>query len=290
MFGLILAAAIPLLTNEAFNVQCHLDAAGFSVNTIDGTWGGKSRRAKELYLKAGNTLPNTPYPMKMVSVSELDLNELVDMPKDPEAKADLEYLGYETIKEMYAEKGHVSQKCLARLNPEITNWKEIQPGTLIRIPDFDLDSAAGKYLEAERNQAATIRISLSRCEVCVYDKTGRQIGFFPCSIAASKAKLPPHGELKITSLIENPNYTYTPDDIPEGSTNAVKRYIYEPGPNNPVGIAWVGLDLPGYGIHGTPIPERVGNAESHGCFRLANWNAYRLFKFCTKQTKVYVEP
>ena len=40
-----------------------------------------------------------------------------------------------------------------------------------------------------------------------------------------------------------------------------------------VGIAWIGLDRPGYGIHGTPEPERVGRTESHGCFRLANWNA-----------------
>ena len=289
MLTILLAAFIPLLTNDTFNIQCHMDAAGFSVNTIDGTWGIKSRRAKELYLKAGGTLSAKPYPMKLLSVTQEDLNELVDIPDDPEEKADLEYLGYKTIKEMYAEKGHVSQKCLAKLNPEIINWSQIQPGTLIRIPDFDFNSAAGKYLEANRNQAALVKISLSRCEVCVYNKEGHQIAFFPCSIAASKAKLPPHGELKITSLIENPNYTYTPDEQ-LGITNAVKRYIYEPGPNNPVGIAWIGLNLPGYGIHGTPIPERVGNAESHGCFRLANWNAYRLFKFCTKQTRVLVEP
>jgi hypothetical protein len=50
------------------------------------------------------------------------------------------------------------------------------------------------------------------------------------------------------------------------------KLIIPPGPNNPVGTAWIGLDLPGYGIHGTPEPEHVGRTESHGCFRLANWN------------------
>jgi lipoprotein-anchoring transpeptidase ErfK/SrfK len=43
-----------------------------------------------------------------------------------------------------------------------------------------------------------------------------------------------------------------------------------------VGVAWIGLDLPGYGIHGTPSPEKVGRTESHGCFRLANWDALLL--------------
>jgi lipoprotein-anchoring transpeptidase ErfK/SrfK len=48
-----------------------------------------------------------------------------------------------------------------------------------------------------------------------------------------------------------------------------------PGPRNPVGLAWVGLDLPGYGIHGTPKPELIGKTGSHGCFRLTNWDALK---------------
>jgi lipoprotein-anchoring transpeptidase ErfK/SrfK len=39
---------------------------------------------------------------------------------------------------------------------------------------------------------------------------------------------------------------------------------------------WIGLDRPGYGIHGTPAPEKIGRTESHGCFRLANWDAVTL--------------
>ena len=56
------------------------------------------------------------------------------------------------------------------------------------------------------------------------------------------------------------------------------KLILPPGPRNPVGIAWIGLDRPGFGIHGTPSPEKVGRTESHGCFRLANWNADYLAK------------
>jgi lipoprotein-anchoring transpeptidase ErfK/SrfK len=57
-----------------------------------------------------------------------------------------------------------------------------------------------------------------------------------------------------------------------------------------VGVAWISLDRPGYGIHGTPQPEKVGRTESHGCFRLANWNAEYLLKIVWAGMPVYVEP
>ena len=41
--------------------------------------------------------------------------------------------------------------------------------------------------------------------------TALGLAFSPCSIAADKAKVPPHGELGITSYVAWPNYTYTPD-------------------------------------------------------------------------------
>ncbi len=63
-----------------------------------------------------------------------------------------------------------------------------------------------------------------------------------------------------------------------------------PGPNNPVGVAWIGLDRPGYGMHGTPDPEKVGRTESHGCFRLANWDAVALLSLVRVGTPVLVEP
>ena len=66
------------------------------------------------------------------------------------------------------------------------------------------------------------------------------------------------------------------------------------GRNNPVGVAWIGLDAgldkTGYGIHGTPAPEQVGRTESHGCFRLANWDAEYLVKLVWIGMPVLVEP
>jgi lipoprotein-anchoring transpeptidase ErfK/SrfK len=58
------------------------------------------------------------------------------------------------------------------------------------------------------------------------------------------------------------------------------------GPNSPVGVVWIDLDVEHYGIHGTPEPTRVGHAESHGCVRLTNWDAAKLAALVAPGTKV----
>jgi lipoprotein-anchoring transpeptidase ErfK/SrfK len=50
---------------------------------------------------------------------------------------------------------------------------------------------------------------------------------------------------------------------------------------NPVGIAWIGLDKKGIGIHGTDNPDMIGRSASHGCICLANWDVNRVAKAVT---------
>jgi lipoprotein-anchoring transpeptidase ErfK/SrfK len=52
-----------------------------------------------------------------------------------------------------------------------------------------------------------------------------------------------------------------------------------------VGSTWIDLG-DGYGIHGTPEPQRISKSESHGCVRLTNWDAHALGKMVHKGTKV----
>ena len=264
--------------------QIELDQNGFSCNTIDGVAGWKTDRAEQI--ARGKTL-KASNPFRIETVTQADLDSLVTIPKAPADKAKLPRMGYETIKEMFAERGHMSQRGLERLNPGV-DWDHIAVGTKLVIPDFppiENDLSPGKR---KRPAATLIKVSLSRFEITAYDANGNCIALFPCSIARDKSKLPPQGELKITSYIPNPNYTYTPDFVPAGKKAA--KHVLPEGPNCPVGVAWMGLNLPGYGIHGTPRPESIGNAESHGCFRLANWNAARLFAMCQSGTRVIVEP
>ena len=123
------------------------------------------------------------------------------------------------------------------------------------------------------------------------DANDRIIARFPVSIARNVEKRPV-GELHVTVVIPNPNYTFDPAVFPESAEAASlgRKLIIPPGPNNPVGVAWIGLNRPGYGIHGTPDPEHVGRTESHGCFRLANWDAVTLLKLVRSRTPVVVEP
>ena len=54
---------------------------------------------------------------------------------------------------------------------------------------------------------------------------------------------------------------------------AAKPATLPPGPNGPVGIVWMGIDKPHYGIHGTPEPGQISRTQSSGCVRLTNFAA-----------------
>ena len=82
------------------------------------------------------------------------------------------------------------------------------------------------------------------------------------TIARSKAKRPV-GFVEVKNIAPHPNYVFDPAlfaDDPESRTIGGKLII-PPGPNNPVGLAWIGLNLPGYGLHGTPRPEDIENNQ-----------------------------
>jgi len=115
------------------------------------------------------------------------------------------------------------------------------------------------------------------------------IALFPCSIAADKEKRTP-GQLTVQTVAVNPNYTFDPVNFPEldDTQKGYGKLIVPAGPNNPVGTAWIGLSRVGYGMHGTPHPDQIGKTFSHGCFRLANWNANRLAQMVVIGTPVEV--
>jgi lipoprotein-anchoring transpeptidase ErfK/SrfK len=136
-----------------------------------------------------------------------------------------------------------------------------------------------------------VRISLAQRRLEALDAASNLVAFFPCSIGRVAEKRPV-GELRVAVVAPNPNYTFDPDVFPESEEGRRlgRKLILPPGPNNPVGTAWIGLSRAGYGIHGNPSPEQVGRTESHGCFRLANWNAEYLARLVTVGTPVWIEP
>ncbi|MFH0909163.1 MAG: L,D-transpeptidase [bacterium] len=201
------------------------------------------------------------------------------MPRTWSGRAAVTNLGYETILEAVAEKYHASQGAIRRLNPDAP-WPNPPAGTVLTVPNPE---------PAPVGKAARISISLSNKVIEAWDARGALLARFPCSIAADKAKRPV-GKLSVTTVAPSPNYTFDPAVYPEDpEAQAVgRKLLIPPGPNNPVGVAWIGLDLPGYGIHGTPKPEDISVTESHGCFRLANWNAAKLLGMVSVGTPVVV--
>ena len=309
----LLFCSLAFAESKSLAVQICLDREGYSCNAIDGVWGAKSVRALKSYLRNHGGFCQATAPLtseaeiddiydrhfadednlfRIAEVTQADLDALVQIPQEASAKSRLKRMGYESIKEMFAERGHLSQRALERMNPGV-DWEHVQPGLKLVIPAFppiEEELAAGNRNNPKapkRPLAALVKVSLSRLEITAFDEKGKLLALFPCSIAKDKSKLPPQGELKVTSYVHHPNYTYTPDFVPAGKRAA--KYVFPEGPNCPVGVAWMGLSLPGYGIHGTPRPESIGNAESHGCFRLSNWNAARLYAMCRSGTRVVIE-
>lgn len=274
-------------------LQICLDRRGYSPNAMDGQAGAKTYAALAAYCSANGLpsprqekiesafdryFPDEPDLFCTAEVCAGDLAAITRIPQDPAKKANLPGMGYESILEMFAERGHVTPNTLKRLNPKIA-WSDVTVGTKITLPEVSPVAVGDK--------ASLVKVSLTRFNISAIGASGKVMALFPCSIARDKAKLPPTGEVRIVTQIANPNYTYTPDFTPRGKK--ASRYIFPPGPNNPVGTVWLGLSIPGYGIHGTPIPERIGRAESHGCFRLANWNAEKLYELVKPGTRVLIE-
>jgi lipoprotein-anchoring transpeptidase ErfK/SrfK len=84
----------------------------------------------------------------------------------------------------------------------------------------------------------------------------------------------PIGRWKATTYAFLPPFNYQPELLNNPTTD--KEVQLPPGPNGPVGVAWLDLTKEHYGIHGTSEPQTIGRAESSGCIRMTNWDVVRL--------------
>jgi lipoprotein-anchoring transpeptidase ErfK/SrfK len=275
--------------------QLALARQGISPGSLDGRFGAQTRAALnafqrrehlpitgELDTTTTDHLLLTSEACTSYSVTAEDLARLQPLSSTWLGKSQQSALDYETILELLAEKGQAHPGLVRQLNPGI-DWHAVTPGTTVQLPDVDTPEA--------RSKAAFVAIHLSEKTLEAFDAETNLLAHFPCSIARHVEKRPV-GELHVAVIALNPNYTFDPDIFPESAEarELDRKLILPPGPNNPVGVAWIGLDKPGYGIHGTPSPEQVGRTESHGCFRLANWNVQYLVKLIWVGAPVFVQP
>jgi lipoprotein-anchoring transpeptidase ErfK/SrfK len=287
------ANGFPRKVANVLEAQIAMVRRGISPGSIDGAVGSQTRsaltafQASEGLVDSGRLDTNTRAALLLETatistylVSTNDLGRLQPLGKTWLEKSQQSALEYETILELVAEKCHAHPALIQKLNPGV-DWCHVPAGAVLKVPDVAYPEPADK--------ASFVVIHLSGKFLEAFDAETNLLLHCPCSIAA-KVEKRPVGELHVAVLAPHPNYTFDPAVFPESpEAQAIgRKLIIPPGPNNPVGVAWIGLDKPGYGIHGTPVPEQVGRTESHGCFRLANWDAEYFLKLAWVGLPVHV--
>lgn len=183
------------------------------------------------------------------------------IPKDYAELARLPRLDYKNIVEMLAEKFHMDEDFLRRLNPHAT----FAAGETITVADVGRAAKTRVYhLVANRDAR----------QLLGYDADWKLVVAYPATIGSTDMPSP-SGMHKVKAIAADPVYWYRPKvNFQQGDNDRPLKI--PPGPNNPVGAVWIGLDKPTYGIHGTPEPSRIDKTNSHGCLRLTNWDALEL--------------
>lgn len=253
-------------------LQIMLDRRGFSPGVIDGRDTARFRLALATYNEANPETAldrdNAPAPDAPLFVDyEITESDIAgpftpDLPPLYIHQASLKFLGFRNTRELLAERFHSDEDYLQALNPGADFTKA---GTIIRVPDI------GRNLQ---KRVARIQADKSALQVRAYDSAGTLIAAYPASIGSVNTPSPT-GTHTVRNKAQDPAYTYDPKGSAQpGLSDGL--VLLPPGPNGPVGNAWIGLSKRTYGIHGTPEPSEIGITASVGCVRLTNWDALEL--------------
>jgi lipoprotein-anchoring transpeptidase ErfK/SrfK len=270
--------------------QILLARAHFSCGEIDARYGSNLRGAISAFQEARGLPPSgtvdkatwkilnadtEPALVRATIVPEDVAGPFMTIPEDIMERAKLPALPYASPLEGIAEKYHSSPALLQKLNPGSrfdTAGEQLQaPNVLVPPPE----------------KAASVVVSKSRHAAAALDAGGKILARYPASSGSEHDPLP-LGKWKILGVARNPPFHYNPELFWDAKETQQKARI-APGPNNPVGVAWIDLSREHYGIHGTPEPSRVGKTQSHGCVRLTNWDVLELSKIVAPGTHAILE-
>ena len=271
--------APPPVDQQTLQLQVYLDRAHYSPGQIDASMGNLTHLMLSVFQSQhGLQATGNPDDQTLQALGQgqngaasvvtytLTYDDLrgpySPLPSGMAAQAKLPALNYQSPWDALGEKFHCSPALLRRLNPE---QKSLKPGDNLSVPNIHHDIPQG---------AASIAVSKASRIVQALDSSGKPIAVYPATIGSEHDPLP-IGDWKVTKVDWNPTFYYDPKLFWNANPKDAQAVI-KPGPRNPVGVVWIGLDKEHYGIHGTPDPALIGHATSHGCVRLTNWDAAEL--------------
>ncbi|WP_316015057.1 L,D-transpeptidase [Roseobacter sp. HKCCA0434] len=259
-----------------FAVQVLLDRAGISPGVIDGYKGGMSETAIRAFearegLEVDGLMDQAVWDalggsgadafVTSHTITEEEAQTVPELPEDYAEMAELQRLGYERVSERIAEMFHMDEDALIALNPGAS-------------------FSAGESVTVAQPQAAlqgevtAIRIDGASGRLEAMDGSGNVVASYPVAVGSSETPSP-QGSFEVVAIATEPTYSYRPDvNFQQGDND--EALTLPPGPNGPVGLVWIDLNEPTYGIHGTPNPARLFVEQSHGCVRMSNWDAQEL--------------
>jgi lipoprotein-anchoring transpeptidase ErfK/SrfK len=284
-------------------LKIFLDRHSFGPGEIDDRWSDLCANALRLYQTANGRAATgeidaalrqqlddlTPLYLSY-QVRPEDLAWVGKSPQRPAAQAKHKFMPYPSIGDFVAERFHTNVPFLASLNRG-KKLDRLHPGDAVQVPNVspldisDLKEAEDIPARPElKNRSVEID---TKSKVLTIVESGKLIAAFP--ITPGSKQLPaPIGTWQIVKIATLPFFRWDKAMLLHGKRSGDFHTI-PPGPRNEVGLVWIGLNKKGIGIHGTNNPDSIGRSASHGCIRLANWDAVRVLNSVTQGVAVEIK-
>lgn len=291
----------PEPVEDLLRLQIFLDSKLFGPGKIDGRPGEFTVKALKRYQRSLG-LPETEvgdHALDLSGITESyttytikpeDLKFVGDLPRQPSAQSRKKYLPYDSLLEFLTERYHCSPDLLEFINRPV-KMGALKPGDVVKVPavtPFLIEelTEVPKLPEVPELQSRVIKID-TREKILDLLEGEKLLASLPITPGSGHLATPP-GTWRIVGITQMPTFRWDRSVLEYGvrSDNAYELPI---GPNNPVGVMWIGLNRAGIGIHGTNMPQTIGRSSSHGCMRTANWDVVRFVKMITKGMTVIIE-